>query len=341
MAAGSKDRALSMGTSLQLEYLDLRHFRAHDLRALLDEESALWHQRLHWDYRSSANLLLQYVDSHLLVGYVAIDQGKLCGYTFCVQEHAKAIIGDVFATRSANATTPAPVVEKRLLDHLLETLLHTPGLERMEAQLLLHSHGDHRVSFECAGFRLFPRLFLEHDLPLSPPSTMALSSETPLLDGSLLLRRWRDTDFEAATHLIATAYQGHIDSEINDQYRSIAGANRFLHNIVRFPGCGTFEAAASWVVVELRTGILQAMMLCSRIRPEVGHITQICVSPHLRRQHVAQKLLEMGAIGLRQIGCTSVTLTVTEANHAAIDLYHKLGYRTRHTFDAMLWTSNS
>ena len=331
--------AYAVATSLQLECLDLRHFRANDLRALLDEESDLWRERLRWDYRNSADLLLQYIDSHLLVGYVATDQGKICGYTFCVQEQAKAIIGDVFATRAAKASTPAAVIEKKLLDHLLETLRHTPGLERMEAQMLLHPHGTQLAAFEQAGFRLFPRLFMERDLTADAVPDMPLLHEIPLLDGALRMRRWRETDFEPATRVIAAAYLNHIDSEINDQYRSVAGANRFLHNIVRFPGCGHFESAASWVVMEPQSDSLQAILLASRIRPDVGHITQICVSPDLRRQRIGQTLLEIGAASLRGLGCNTVTLTVTEANRAAVNLYTGLGYKTRHCFDAMLWTS--
>jgi len=328
-------------TPLQLEVLDLRHFRAHDLRTLLEEESALWRQRLRWDYRSSADLLLQYVDSHLLVGYVAIDQGKICGYTFCVQEFAKAVIGDVFASQANGTAIPAAEVETRLLDHLLETLCSTPGLERMEAQLLLHAHGKHRAPFERYGFRLFPRLFMELNLDADTAQTPPLFGDIPLIDGALRMRRWREADFEPATQIIAAAYAGHIDSEINDQYRSVSGANRFLHNIVRFPGCGNFEPNASWVVFEPQSGNLQAVMLSSRVSPDVGHITQVCVSPGLRRQHIGQALLEAGASSLRHIGCKAVTLTVTQANLSAVQLYRKLGYGVRHTFDAMLWTKKT
>ena len=41
---------------------------------------------------------------------------------------------------------------------------------------------------------------------------------------------------------------------INDQYRSLHGSLRFLHNIVRFPGCGVFEAESSWVLRDRRDG---------------------------------------------------------------------------------------
>jgi ribosomal protein S18 acetylase RimI-like enzyme len=322
----------------QLEFLDLRHFRALDIRALLDEENGLWKERLLWDHSDSSRLLMQYVDSRLLVGYVALDQGKVCGYTFSVQEQAKAVIGGVFATRAAIATVPATAVEGWLLDHLLETLCHTPGLERMEAQFLLHPHDAHRFPFEKAGFRLFPRLFLELDLQTGAGPRTPLYNEVPLLDGALRMRRWRDADFGPAASTIANAYAGHIDSEINDQYHSIAGAQNFLHNIVRFPGCGLFEPDASWVVQGPQSGNLLALLLSSRVSPEVGHITQVCVSPELQGKHIGRALMDVGAASLRQLGCKAVTLTVTEANHTAVGLYRRLGYHTRHIFDAMLWT---
>ena len=86
-----------MSPALQFELLDLRHFSAGSLRPLLDEESRIWSQRLHWDYRGSAELLLQYLDSRVLPGYVAVENGRILGYIFCVYEGYKAVIGDVFA----------------------------------------------------------------------------------------------------------------------------------------------------------------------------------------------------------------------------------------------------
>ena len=80
-----------------LEILDLRHFAAPVLRPLLDAESEIWAQRLHWDYRASARLLMQYLDNRMLPGYAAIESGKVTGYVFCVYEETKAVIGDVFA----------------------------------------------------------------------------------------------------------------------------------------------------------------------------------------------------------------------------------------------------
>ena len=88
----------SMPVASEIEVLDLRHFSARQLRPLLEREAGLWQDRLRWDYRSSTELLLQYLESRILQGFAALDRGRVCGYTFCVYEGAKAVIGDAFAT---------------------------------------------------------------------------------------------------------------------------------------------------------------------------------------------------------------------------------------------------
>ena len=51
-----------MASSTSSEILDLRHFSAPMLRPVLEAEGELWKQRLHWDYRASARLLMQYLE---------------------------------------------------------------------------------------------------------------------------------------------------------------------------------------------------------------------------------------------------------------------------------------
>src|SRR5437868_12935546 len=89
-------------------------------------------------------------------------------------------------------------------------------------------------------------------------------SATPVIEG-IEIRHWAEADFQPAAGLITACYAGHIDSEINDQYRSAAGSLRFLSNIVRFPGCGVFDNSASYVAVSRRSGVLIGLLLCSRV----------------------------------------------------------------------------
>ena len=130
-----------------IEIVDLRHFAAPVLRPLLDAESGLWAERLHWDYRASARLLMQYLDNHMLPGYAALDAGRVMGYVFCVYEETKAVIGDVFALPGASqsgngARGAASSTEETLLRHLFELLLNSPHVDRIESQLLLHPSGS-------------------------------------------------------------------------------------------------------------------------------------------------------------------------------------------------------
>src|ERR1700733_3768782 len=153
-----------MTPALQLEILDLRHFSAASLRPLLEAEARLWSERLEWDYRASANLLLQYLDSRVLPGYVAIEGGRISGYVFCVYEEHKAVIGDVFAIPPQNSEVTPAEVEGRLLENLAELLQNSPGVNRIESQLLLHPHGVHGDVFHSAEFETYRRLFMRLDL---------------------------------------------------------------------------------------------------------------------------------------------------------------------------------
>ncbi len=329
-----------MTSALQLDFLDLRHFSAQHLRPLLEEEGEVWSRDLRWDYRSSAGLVLQYVDSHLLSGFVALDQGRVCGYIFCVYENEKAVIGDVFASRSLAGEEGAVAIESELIERLIETLQSTPGLTRIEAQLLLHRHNVHHRPFERAGFRLYPRLFLEKEIRAASDTTSDPGSAVAEFPQGARFRPWLASDIEIAPHLITAAYAGHIDSQINDQYVSVAGAQRFLHNIVRFPGCGHFEESCSWALQVPGQQRLLGLLLCSRVSSTMGHITQICVLPEMQHHGIGERLLGLCATSLVRAGCDAVSLTVTEENRTAISVYEHAGFRARHRFDAMLWESH-
>lgn len=318
-----------MGAAVQFEVLDLRHFSAASLRPLLEAESRVWKERLHWDYRGSADLLLQYLDSRVLPGYVSVENGRVTGYVFCVYEGHKAVIGDVFA---AEGPTPPDAIRDELLRRLLEMLQSSPGVTRVESQLLLHPHGVHQQVFEEAGFETHERIFMEWALD----PVLAEAANGAAAPG-MELRRWSDGDFGAAARLIALAYEGHQDSHINEQYRTVAGSQRFLHNIVRFPGCGYFDAESSWVVVARATQQMAGLLLCSRVREDVGHVTQVCVAPEHRRAGLATLLLRSCAASLAKRKFGLLTLTVTARNRNAVALYERLGFRGTHRFDAMVW----
>ena len=312
----------------ELQVLDLRHFQAAQLRDLLTDETRRWQQRLLWDYSKSVELLLEYIDGHILPGYAAIRDDVVRGYAFGVLEGAKAVIGDAYAFDEV-VGTENPTCDL-LLRHLIEMLQAAPGIDRIEAQLLLFPAGALHAPFLEAGFVPYPRLFMMGSVEAALDGTTA-----PLPEG-LRLESWRPEMYEPAAELIHRCYQGHMDANINDQYRSISGSLRFLHNIVRFPGCGVFSVENSWVLRD-EAGKPQAMSLSSRVHADIGHVTQLCVSPQWRGRGLGSLLLQQTARTLRNDGGKALSLTVTEANQSARAVYESLGYRVTHRFEAMVW----
>ena len=123
-----------------MEILDLRHFSSSDLRPLLEDEIQVWSNLLSWDYSGSASMILRYVDTKILPGYAALERGRVAGYAFFVYESSKGVIGDLFVADGGRLQDPQ-AVEEKLMTHVIETLQQSPGVNRIEAQLLLHESG--------------------------------------------------------------------------------------------------------------------------------------------------------------------------------------------------------
>jgi ribosomal protein S18 acetylase RimI-like enzyme len=313
-----------------VEILDLRHFSSHDLRPLLNEEVETWGAMLSWDYRSSADMISRYVDAKILPGYAAVERGNLVGYSFFVYEGSKGVVGGLFVSLRRS---DAHAIELQMAEHMVETLQQSPGIHRVEAQLLTHPTGELAAPFVSAGFQRHRRLFLVLQLEGSgapPIAPMAVPQE-------ILVRHWAEQDYQAAAGVITAAYRVHIDSEINDQYRTNAGSIRFLNNIVRFPGCGVFDAESSFAAIHRPSNALIGLILCSRVRDDVGHVTQVCLVPEYRHRGIGEHLIACTCNSLSNRNFSLLSLTVTEANHRAVDLYRQLGFEEKRVFDAFVW----
>jgi ribosomal protein S18 acetylase RimI-like enzyme len=309
-----------------VEILDLRHFSSVDLRPLLDDEARVWSNLLSWDYSGSAEMILRYVDAKILPGYAAIERGRIFGYTFFVYEGSKGVVGDLFVANGGRLPNPREV-ELKLLTHVIETLQQSPGIHRVEAQLLAHESGSVARPFLDQGFHRHPRLFM----------VLELGRGTPAKHSDVEIRRWTEADYQPAAAVITAAYRGHVDAQINDQYHTLSGSLRFLNNIVRFPGCGLFDAEASYAAVDRKAKNLIGLILCSRVRGDVGHVTQVCILPEYRSHGIGESLLAASATNLRKRGFTMLSLTVTEANVRAVELYRRLNFESKRVFDAFVW----
>jgi ribosomal protein S18 acetylase RimI-like enzyme len=308
-----------------LDICDLRRLNAADFEPLLQEEIEYWRDVLDWDFVRSADLVRKFIDVRGLSGVALISGAGVVGYAYSVLEEHKGIVGDLYV-RHAYRTTEN---EFRLLSQVLEELVATPFVRRVESQLILFGTRD-RVMPRPQQLQTFDRDFLEidlEDLDRFPAAALPGISIEP----------WAQHYQDAAAHLIASAYSGHVDSLINDQYRSVAGARRFLYNIVQYPGCGSFLQEASLAAFERQTGWMAGLCLTSSVSPEVGHITQICLARDARSRKLGYEMMRQCLYLLRLNGCKRVSLTVTSANRAAMRLYQRLGFRSLRRFPAFVW----
>ncbi|MGA8025589.1 MAG: GNAT family N-acetyltransferase [Bryobacteraceae bacterium] len=309
------------------ELIELPHLTVADLDPLLNEEIGMWEQRFSWDFRPSADLLRRFLQMHSLYGYALRSHRQVIGYAYQVCEGKKGLIGD-FYVRADHAR---PSNEMMLLGAIVQGLMLTAGVRRIESQLML-------LNTRLTQAPPFARYLTRHDryfMDISRESARKLSSKNS--DFRATFVTWAERFQEEIAHLVAASYKGHVDSEINDQYRNIPGARHFLTNIVRFPGCGQFSPAASIVAIDDRSGRVCGVCLASLVSGKSGHVTQLCVLPAIRGARLGYELLHRSLARLGELGCTSISLTVTCSNIDAIRLYESMGFRSHATFPALVW----
>ena len=198
--------------------------------------------------------------------------------------------------RTAAARPNTREVEIKLLTHVIETLQQSPGIHRVEAQLLAHEAKRVARPFLDTGFSAASAAVHGSD------AGKDRAGENSTAHPEVEIRRWTDADYQPAAAVITAAYRGHVDAQINDQYHTLSGSLRFLNNIVRFPGCGLFDAESSFVALDRKAKNLIGLILCSRVRNDVGHVTQVCVLPEYRSRGIGEALLAATSVNLRKRG---------------------------------------
>ncbi len=310
-----------------LEVFDLPQFGLSELAPLLREEVERWHQRLLWDYKGSSELVGQFIDAHALQGNVLCRDEHPIGYCYYILEENKALLGCLFITQNEDSE----VRRNALLRAALQAIRRRGHIHRIESQFMLLEMPQEKPPM-AEHLRIHERLFMRVRLPLS-----GIDALEPAPDGPLRVEAWHERYQDRAAYLIEESYRGHLDSTINDQYRSVEGARRFLYNIIQYPGCGSFAPDASYSAIERGTGRLLGCSLASNVDQGIGHITQICTAPSIRGQGMGERLLRESLRQLSGGGCHYATLTVTATNRKAVALYEKLGFTVMHRFPAYVW----
>ncbi len=315
----------------EVRTLDLRQLAAGHLAALLEEEVQAWRTTLRWDFRPSAGLVQHFQDLHALNGTALIVNERTAGYCYYVVEEHKGLIGDLFVSRPC-ATSENQML---LLGAALEQLRRDSAVRRVESQLMLLDSPKLSTLPLRRFVHAFPRLFLELEYETAPVFAPSVAAQR------FTIIPWQEAMHEEAAAMLARAYEEHVDSEINDQYRSAAGASRFLGNIIQYPGCGSFFRPGSFVALDTSTRAVVGMSLSSLVASDCGHITQLCTAPSARGQGLGYELMRRSLEAMQRAGCRATSLTVTAANRGAVRLYERCGFVRRKEFSAHVWEGSA
>ncbi len=314
------------------EVIDIRHFEARDFQPLLATESRAWEDELRWDFASSKRIISACLAEKRLSGYALVKGGRVLGYSFFIYEEFKGLIGDLFFDRSG----VDPEECRTLVEHVLETILATPRLKRVEAQLPHFKVEEIGPDFRAHGFEVFPRRFMTLDLKKWPSDDHASANSRQSLGNFSLVPWVRRHDGDAAKLLFHT-YRRHVDARINDQYLSVPGSSRLIESILHFHGCGEILPGLSQAAIHLPTGKLAGILALTEVRSGTAHIPQIAVAEEFQGCGLGQAMMEQGFRELVKRGLEEVTLTVTDANAGAVKLYERVGFLTFKIFGAYVW----
>src|SRR5580700_11755906 len=143
--------------------VELRHLRGGDLDLLLDEETQAWRETLDWDFRGSAGLVRRFLEMQALNGFALLINGYPAGYCYYVAEERKGLIGDLYVMKDYLSVEN----EQRLLNAVVQGLMKTPLIKRIESQLMMLRTGPAIALPEPKYVRTFVRNFMEIDAAMA------------------------------------------------------------------------------------------------------------------------------------------------------------------------------
>src|SRR5882724_7185334 len=115
--------------------VDLRRIPVDQLAPILEEETTAWRGELDWDFRPSADLVRRFVHMQALNGFALMNGSRTVGYSYYVCEDGKGLVGDLYVMRDHRTVES----ENVLLQSVLDAVWRTPGVRRIETQLMMLS----------------------------------------------------------------------------------------------------------------------------------------------------------------------------------------------------------
>ncbi len=303
----------------------LREASLRELRSLLEEESALWHSELAWDFSDVRRAVAAGIERGSLPGRVVLEGVRACAYCYYMVDAGRVIIGSIFSGREHRGRG----LEDALVSAVVIDARAERGAGRVECQTLFCTSDTADQRFGAVGFASRPRHYMRRDL------RGPLPSRDPVLPPGVALRPLGREDLPVAADVVYRSHVGTVDAALNLTYATPATCRAFVETLVLRSGCGRFDAEASRLAVGPHGPT--AVLVASRLAAANGHVCQVSVAPEAQGQGIGAALMATALHSFRGQGLASATLSVTVANSRAHRLYESLGFRSQRTFAAHAW----
>ncbi|HEY7912830.1 MAG TPA: GNAT family N-acetyltransferase [Blastocatellia bacterium] len=293
------------------------------LDPVFDEQCDEWLDLLKWDYTRPSQMIRQVARQGELPGFAATLEGRVIGFAYYVIERDRCSFGDLYVSKQWRGMG----ADRGLAAAIFEELARSRRVRRIESQCVTVDNFEADDLFEERGLEKFERHYMMSEL--GGERTASLAASKPEAQ-SIELRPWREDDFAQAARIIHRSYQGQYDARINSQYRTEEGCAEILSILTDTPWCGDFLPQVSRMAARRSSGHVIGILIASRIAPGVGHIGQISIHPAFQKQGLGRRLLYGAMAEFERCGLGRVTLAVTGANTAAVNLYETSGFRSIH-----------
>jgi ribosomal protein S18 acetylase RimI-like enzyme len=307
-----------------IQYLPLSRSDPLLLQPLLDDEEKAWMSDLSWDYSPIRRILVSFLNQKLLPGYVAVVNNEAVAYSYFLVNQARGTIGAIFASR----TTCSGQAVEEVLSLSVSSLIDSPGINRIEAQIMPFNDLSFTAGFARHGFSHHRRYFMQLDL-----LSFRMPPETPVYEA---LAPWESANLARVAEMTSLSYRDQADAILSLDYRTREGCETYLRSLVENPGCGIFMPDASFMALDDR-GYPRGFIISCRISSTAGMIPQIAVEPGSQNRGLGNALIRRAFEGMKSSGIHTVSLTVTAENRRAFEWYQRLGFKIWKEFGAYVW----
>jgi ribosomal protein S18 acetylase RimI-like enzyme len=292
------------------------------LEEIWQQQADWWRARLRWDISDALAVLRRVVARRGVPGKAVQVGARTVGYSVYVIGGHRGEIADLCVLPEwSHAEVGEPLLRETI------AAMRQQGVLRVEKLAPGIDYPWLTPAFEREGFQTYWREFLRIELcqgPVLPPAPPAVHLEP-----------WQGHQVHQAAVLMQAAYVGSVDAEINALYRTAAGCQLVLDNLLNQGGCGSLIPGASALAHHQGQGV--GFIVVTEIAPRQSHLAQVVVLPAYQRRGVGRWLLHYSMSQLAALHYETLSLIVSRANARALTMYQAAGLQPVLAFPVFVW----